>query len=333
MEYDAQKPSRNAWPENVVLPLLVLYLLFQIGVISFAAFQPDQVAPWVCVAAKSYPGQANGPGQENDAGDPDAGEECLIRVDVNLGLGFTIAAFWLASIVHVEPGRGSQSAILAVNFSKLAAPAVAVYLAIWLGLQSATLWFGLMIAIGFVMVVLIYLLTAAMGLILGAVNVVKWLVAKLRQPIGSGGATVENAARATTPLEAMRELAGPSMAAYPERVSASAIWSAIEELYEILTGLSDGAAVNGVGYLWSACGMLNVVYAHRDEPLAVRLVAIWQANYCVTAVVPLVSNDHSSKTTREVCQLVQGIQKDLNSLSAALYRLDRPNSFGANTGI
>ena len=158
MAYDAQKPSRNAWPENVFLPLLVLYLLFQVGVISFAAFQPGQVVPWVCVATESEPGQASGPSQESDAGEPDSGEECWIKVDVNLGLGFTIAAFWLASIVQVEPGRGARGAILAVNFSKLAAPAVAVYLAIWLGLRSATLWFGLMIAIGFAMVSLIYLL-------------------------------------------------------------------------------------------------------------------------------------------------------------------------------
>ena len=324
--------STNGWPEHIALAVLVLYLSLQVGVISLAAFQPTLVAPVVCVATKSEPQQSSDPNQENDVGEPDPGEDCLIPIDVNLGLGFTIAAFWLVSIVRVELGGGARFANLAVGFSKIAAPAVAVYLSIWLGLQSATLWFGLVIAFWLVIFFLIYYLTAVMGLLLGAIKAGRWVIAKLRQPVGSGAAPVEKAVVITTPLEAMEDLAGPSMASYPERVAAAAIWSAIEELYEIITGLADDAAVNSVGYLWSACGMLNVVYAHRDESLAIRLVAIWQANYCVTAIVPLVSNDHNSKTTREVCQLVQSIQKDLNSLSAALYRLERPNSSGADTG-
>ena len=332
MEYGTKQRSNNTWPENVLLPLLVLYLLFQVGVISLAAFQPTLVAPWVCVATESEPGQSSGPNQESDASEPDSGQECLILVNVNLGLGFTIGAFWLVSIVQVASGVGARIANWAVGFSKFAAPAVAVYLAIWLGLQSATLWFGLMIAFGFVIFGLIYVLTAAMGLLLGAINSVRWLIAKPSQPVGSVAATVEKAVAMATPLEAMEQLAGPDIAAYPERVAAVVIWAAIEELYEILSGLADGAALNGIGYLWSACGMLNVVYAHRNESLAKRLAAIWQANYYVTAVVPMVSNDRDAKMSREAYQLVQSVHKGLNSLSATLYRLERPYGSSAAPG-
>ena len=327
-----RQQSTNEWPANVLLPLLVLYLLLQVGVISVAAFQPNRVAPWVCVTTGSEPGQSSGPNQESDAGEPDSDEECLIPIDVNLGLGFTIAAFWLVSIVQVESGSWAGIANLAVGFSKFAAPAVAVYMAIWLGLQSVTLWFGLMIAFGFVIFFLIYYLAAAMGLLLVTINAGRWLIAKLRQPVESGAATVEKAVAMTTPLEAMEQLAGPNIAAYPEKVDAVVIWAAIEELYKILSGLADDAALTGIGYLWSVCGMLNVVYAHRDEPLATRLAAIWQANYCITAIVPVVSNDRNVKMSSEARQLVQNIHKGLNNLSATLYKLERPDWSSAGSG-
>lgn len=326
MRNHVMQRSNNTGPENVLLILLVLYLIFQVGVISLAAFKPDLLAPWVCVAMESEPRQKNGSDQVNDDGEAASGDKCLIPVDVNLGLGFTVAAFWLASIVQVRAGSGAPVANFAVGFAKFAAPALAVYLAIWLGLQSATLWFGLMIAFGFVLFGLIYILTSAMGLFWGAANAVGWLIARLRQPARTDiSAAEETAVAATTPLDAMEQIAGPRIAAYPERVAAVEIWSAIEELYEILVGLPDQAGLNGIGYLWSACGLLNVVYAHRDAPLPMRLTAVWQANYCVTSIVPVVGQDRNSVKSREAYRLVQRINEGFNSLSAALYRLERPS--------
>ena len=296
--------STNGWPEHIALAVLVVYLSLQVVVISLAEFQPTLVAPVVCVSTKSEPQQASDPNQESDVGETDSGGDCLIPVDVNLGLGFTVAAFWLVSTVQVGLGGGARYAQLAVGVSKIAAPAVAVYLSIWVGLESATLWFGLVIAFWLVIFFSIYYLTAMMGLLLGAIKAGRWVIAKLRQPGGSDAALVEKAGVIATPLAVMERLAGPNIAAYPEKSIAVPIWTAIEELYAILSRLTDDMALTGVGHLRSACGMLNIVYAHRDEPLATRLAAICHANYYITAIVAVVGSNRNTKVSTETYQLV-----------------------------